>query len=203
MASLLAMAEMSESALACTGVAGLLAAYALLSSFRCARRRRPGGGGPSRGAARVTRRAAVRRPPPPRPALRARPRTPATALRCPTRDADARRPARPAPPAPRRTVGDMDKIPGPWKKAWPVVGNLLECLRPDFHKVLLKWADDHGAQEAGARGAARGARRSARRAARRARRAARRASPRVTPRAGWPARCGGAAGAAGVAGLPR
>jgi hypothetical protein len=38
----------------------------------------------------------------------------------------------------------MEKIPGPWKKAWPVVGNLLECLRPDFHKVLLKWADDYG-----------------------------------------------------------
>jgi hypothetical protein len=39
----------------------------------------------------------------------------------------------------------MDKIPGPWKKAYPVVGNILECLRPDFHKVLLNWADDHGA----------------------------------------------------------
>ena len=38
----------------------------------------------------------------------------------------------------------MDAIPGPWRKARPVVGNLLECLRPDFHKVLLKWADDYG-----------------------------------------------------------
>ncbi|GBG00430.1 cytochrome P450 [Raphidocelis subcapitata] len=44
----------------------------------------------------------------------------------------------------RRNNGDMDKIPGPWRKAYPVVGNILECLRPDFHKVLLKWADDHG-----------------------------------------------------------
>jgi len=38
----------------------------------------------------------------------------------------------------------MDKIPGPWGRAYPVVGNLLECLRPDFHKVLLQWADDYG-----------------------------------------------------------
>ena len=38
----------------------------------------------------------------------------------------------------------MDKIPGPWRRAYPVVGNILDCLRPDFHKVLLKWADDHG-----------------------------------------------------------
>lgn len=38
----------------------------------------------------------------------------------------------------------MESIPGPWRAAYPVVGNLLECLRPDFHKVLLKWADDYG-----------------------------------------------------------
>lgn len=44
----------------------------------------------------------------------------------------------------------MDKIPGPWKKALPVVGNVLECLRPDFHKVLLKWADDYGERPAAA-----------------------------------------------------
>ena len=30
----------------------------------------------------------------------------------------------------------MDKIPGPWHTAYPIVGNLLECLRPDFHKVI-------------------------------------------------------------------
>ncbi|KAI8477013.1 MAG: cytochrome P450 [Monoraphidium minutum] len=44
----------------------------------------------------------------------------------------------------RRAAHDMDAIPGPWRKALPVVGNLLDCLRPDFHKVLLKWADDYG-----------------------------------------------------------
>ncbi|KIY96472.1 hypothetical protein MNEG_11492 [Monoraphidium neglectum] len=44
----------------------------------------------------------------------------------------------------RRPRHDMDAIPGPWKSAYPVVGNVLECLRPDFHKVLLKWADDYG-----------------------------------------------------------
>ncbi|KAI8464712.1 MAG: cytochrome P450 [Monoraphidium minutum] len=44
----------------------------------------------------------------------------------------------------RKPVGDMETIPGPWRSALPVVGNLIECLRPDFHKVLLKWADDYG-----------------------------------------------------------
>jgi hypothetical protein len=29
-------------------------------------------------------------------------------------------------------------MPGPWRKALPVVGNILECLRPDFHRVILK-----------------------------------------------------------------
>jgi hypothetical protein len=54
MASLLAMAELSESTLACTGVAGLLAAYALISTFRC---------GPwARAALRGATRAAVRHP---------------------------------------------------------------------------------------------------------------------------------------------
>jgi hypothetical protein len=39
---------------------------------------------------------------------------------------------------------DLDKVPGPWKKALPLVGNVLDCLRPDFHRVLLKWADEYG-----------------------------------------------------------
>lgn len=25
-----------------------------------------------------------------------------------------------------------------------MVGNILECLRPDFHRVLLEWADKYG-----------------------------------------------------------
>ncbi|KAF8057861.1 CYP97C1 [Scenedesmus sp. PABB004] len=45
----------------------------------------------------------------------------------------------------RRTpTYDLDKIPGPWKKALPLVGNVLDCLRPDFHRVLLEWADTYG-----------------------------------------------------------
>lgn len=39
---------------------------------------------------------------------------------------------------------DLDGMPGPWRRAWPVVGNILECLRPDFHRVLLGWSDTHG-----------------------------------------------------------
>jgi len=39
---------------------------------------------------------------------------------------------------------DLDKIPGPWTKALPLVGNMLDCLRPDFHRVLLEWADQYG-----------------------------------------------------------
>ncbi|KAF6266201.1 cytochrome P450 [Scenedesmus sp. NREL 46B-D3] len=39
---------------------------------------------------------------------------------------------------------DLDKVPGPWRKALPLVGNVLSCLRPDFHRVLLKWADEYG-----------------------------------------------------------
>lgn len=38
----------------------------------------------------------------------------------------------------RRPTYDLDKMPGPWRKAMPVVGNILECLRPDFHRVILK-----------------------------------------------------------------
>ena len=44
----------------------------------------------------------------------------------------------------RRQLYDLDKIPGPWKQSFPIVGNVLECLRPDFHHVILDWADKHG-----------------------------------------------------------
>lgn len=29
----------------------------------------------------------------------------------------------------RRQLYDLDKIPGPWQQSFPVVGNVLECLR--------------------------------------------------------------------------
>eukprot|EP00879_Flechtneria_rotunda_P001530 GHRR01001687.1.p1 GENE.GHRR01001687.1~~GHRR01001687.1.p1 ORF type:complete len:154 (-),score=13.75 GHRR01001687.1:315-776(-) len=44
----------------------------------------------------------------------------------------------------RRSRFDLDSIPGPWQQAVPVLGNVLECLRPDFHRVILKWADAYG-----------------------------------------------------------
>lgn len=28
--------------------------------------------------------------------------------------------------------------------AKPVVGNILDCLRPDFHRQLLEWSDTYG-----------------------------------------------------------
>lgn len=34
----------------------------------------------------------------------------------------------------KRSEYDLDKIPGPWKHAKPVVGNILEALTPDFHR---------------------------------------------------------------------
>jgi hypothetical protein len=45
---------------------------------------------------------------------------------------------------PRRPSYDLDKVPGPWVHAKPVVGNILECLRPDFHRQLLDWSDQYG-----------------------------------------------------------
>lgn len=39
---------------------------------------------------------------------------------------------------------DLDKIPGPWRHAKPVVGNILECLRADFHRKLLEWTNQYG-----------------------------------------------------------
>jgi hypothetical protein len=47
-------------------------------------------------------------------------------------------------PCTRGNKYDLDKVPGPWRKALPLVGNVLDCLRPDFHRVLLKWADEYG-----------------------------------------------------------
>uniref|UniRef100_A0A383W692 Cytochrome P450 n=1 Tax=Tetradesmus obliquus TaxID=3088 RepID=A0A383W692_TETOB len=44
----------------------------------------------------------------------------------------------------RKPQFDLDKIPGPWTHAYPVVGNILECLRPDFHRKLLDWANQYG-----------------------------------------------------------
>eukprot|EP00878_Enallax_costatus_P001345 GHUV01001492.1.p1 GENE.GHUV01001492.1~~GHUV01001492.1.p1 ORF type:complete len:559 (+),score=128.36 GHUV01001492.1:1110-2786(+) len=44
----------------------------------------------------------------------------------------------------RKPKFDLDKIPGPWRNAKPVVGNILECLRPDFHRKLLDWSNTYG-----------------------------------------------------------
>jgi hypothetical protein len=36
------------------------------------------------------------------------------------------------------------QIPGPWRHAKPIVGNILECLRPDFHRKVLEWSNTYG-----------------------------------------------------------
>ena len=48
--------------------------------------------------------------------------------------------------APRRRhkSQDMDHLPGPWKQALPLLGNVLSLLRLDVHRQLLAWADEHG-----------------------------------------------------------
>lgn len=38
----------------------------------------------------------------------------------------------------------MDKIPGPWKKGLPLIGNVLDVLHPGFHRTVVKWADEYG-----------------------------------------------------------
>lgn len=43
-----------------------------------------------------------------------------------------------------RSNYDLDRIPGPWRSALPVVGNVLSCLKPDFHHMLADWADEYG-----------------------------------------------------------
>jgi hypothetical protein len=35
-------------------------------------------------------------------------------------------------------------VPGPWKKAYPVIGNCLSLLKPDFHRQFLAWNDEYG-----------------------------------------------------------
>lgn len=49
-----------------------------------------------------------------------------------------------APHRHRKPKFDLDRIPGPWREAQPIVGNILACLRPDFHRVLLRWSDQYG-----------------------------------------------------------
>jgi hypothetical protein len=44
----------------------------------------------------------------------------------------------------RKPKFDLDKIPGPWTHAKPILGNILECLRPDFHRKLLEWSNQYG-----------------------------------------------------------
>lgn len=39
---------------------------------------------------------------------------------------------------------DMDKVPGPWRKALPVVGNLLDLITPNHHRQLLAWTNTFG-----------------------------------------------------------
>jgi hypothetical protein len=38
------------------------------------------------------------------------------------------------PRAIRANKYDLDKVPGPWKKAYPVIGNCLSLVKPDFHR---------------------------------------------------------------------
>ncbi|KIZ01997.1 putative cytochrome P450 [Monoraphidium neglectum] len=44
----------------------------------------------------------------------------------------------------KATKHDLDKVPGPWKKAWPLVGNAPSLLKPDFHRQFLAWNDEFG-----------------------------------------------------------
>ncbi|GBF91428.1 cytochrome P450 [Raphidocelis subcapitata] len=39
---------------------------------------------------------------------------------------------------------DLDKVPGPWREGYPVVGNCLSLLSPDFHRQFLRWNDEYG-----------------------------------------------------------
>jgi hypothetical protein len=39
---------------------------------------------------------------------------------------------------------DLDRIPGPWRRAWPVLGNIPDLISPDFHRKTLQWADQYG-----------------------------------------------------------
>lgn len=44
----------------------------------------------------------------------------------------------------REETYDLDKIPGPWKNGWPLLGNLRELLTYDYHRTLLDYADMYG-----------------------------------------------------------
>lgn len=44
----------------------------------------------------------------------------------------------------RKPSYDLDRMPGAWKSALPVLGNVLELLKPNFHRVFLQWSDKYG-----------------------------------------------------------
>lgn len=44
----------------------------------------------------------------------------------------------------RKPKYDLDKMDGAWKKATPVLGNVLELLTPNFHRKFLQWSDKYG-----------------------------------------------------------
>jgi len=39
---------------------------------------------------------------------------------------------------------DMDKVPGPWRTAVPVLGNILDLLTPNHHRQILAWTNQFG-----------------------------------------------------------
>jgi hypothetical protein len=39
---------------------------------------------------------------------------------------------------------EYSRIPGPFTKGLPLLGNLLDMLHHDFHCLLLDWADEYG-----------------------------------------------------------
>eukprot|EP00878_Enallax_costatus_P004731 GHUV01004980.1.p1 GENE.GHUV01004980.1~~GHUV01004980.1.p1 ORF type:complete len:543 (+),score=147.42 GHUV01004980.1:709-2337(+) len=44
----------------------------------------------------------------------------------------------------RKPKYDLNKMPGAWKTSLPVLGNVLELLKPNFHRVFLQWSDQYG-----------------------------------------------------------
>ncbi|WIA32107.1 hypothetical protein OEZ86_002958 [Tetradesmus obliquus] len=44
----------------------------------------------------------------------------------------------------RKPQYDLDKMDGAWKRANPVLGNVLELLTPNFHRKFLQWSDKYG-----------------------------------------------------------
>ncbi|KAG1667985.1 hypothetical protein FOA52_000629 [Chlamydomonas sp. UWO 241] len=43
-----------------------------------------------------------------------------------------------------RPPHDLDAMSGPWREAWPILGNIMSLFRHDFHRVLLEWTDQYG-----------------------------------------------------------